>query len=153
MEESVVYKKRYFDIRCVDVISSSTCTNLDAVEYEFISPPAPRNRSASVKTVRLSLCYLAELRRIVSDLTRHSSLLRCATRKKENNSHKREIFIHLAIFHETYTILDLIFYIWSFVSKKLPLSNFFFYRNDDEMEIFLLRLKNKEIISLSIYII
>lgn len=111
MEESVVYKKRYFDIRCVDVISSSTCTNLDAVEYEFISPPAPRNRSASVKTVRLSLCYLAELRRIVSDLTRHSSLLRCATRKKENNSHKREIFIHLAIFHETYTILDLIFYI------------------------------------------
>ena len=54
------------------------------------SSPSPllrarRNVQHPRKSVRLSVisrCYLAKLRRIVSDLTRHSSLLRCAT--KEN---------------------------------------------------------------------
>ena len=75
------------------VISSSTCTNLDAAEWQNSSL---RGRRAFVNLVnrttqRHHQSYLAKLRRIVSDLIRHSSFLRLSLSVRKKTFSQRSV--------------------------------------------------------------
>lgn len=105
-------RKRYFDIPRMYTLSMlyhrlrvRILTPLNSNS----SPPPRRNVQHPRKSVRLSVishCYLAKLRRIVSDLTRHSSLPRCATKENILTNVSSFTFSAACIFHGTYTILD-----------------------------------------------